>query len=67
MNGRGKGAARQPWLIGLKGGALFALAGLWERWTVPKESALKGPGEAIETCAILTTAANESGGAGPRP
>ena len=54
------GAARQPWLIGLKGGALFALAGLWERWTVPKESALKGTGEEIETCAILTTAANEA-------
>ena len=55
-----QGAARQPWLIGLKGGALFALAGLWERWTVPEESVLKGPGEAIETCAILTTAANEA-------
>ena len=37
-----QGAARQPWLIGLKGGAQFAFAGLWERWTVPKERAL-GP------------------------
>ena len=42
----------------------MAFAGLWERWTVPDGIALKGslaefsPGEVIETCTILTTAAN---------
>ena len=44
---------------------LFAFAGLWERWMVPRGIALAGslaelePGEVIETCTILTTAANE--------
>jgi putative SOS response-associated peptidase YedK len=31
--------------------ALFALAGLWERW--------HGNGESVETCAILTTTGND--------
>ena len=59
-----EGKTRQPWLFGLKGGAPFAFAGLWERWTVPAGSALTGslaercPGDAVETCTILTTAAN---------
>ena len=41
-------------------------AGLWERWTVPEAAALTGslaersPGDAVETCTILTTAANET-------
>ena len=62
----GRGSARQPWLIGLEDGALFAFAGLWERWTVPAGQALPaslaeyGPGDAIETCTILTTPANEA-------
>ena len=62
----GRGPARQPWLIGLENGALFAFAGLWERWTVPDGQALPaslaayGPGDAIETCTILTTSANEA-------
>ena len=60
-----RGAAKQPWLIGLKDGVLFTFAGLWERWMVPRGIALAGslaelePGEVIETCTILTTAANE--------
>ena len=60
------GALRQPWLIGMKDGALFAFAGLWERWTIREDAVLKGalaghaPGEVIETCTILTTAANET-------
>jgi putative SOS response-associated peptidase YedK len=33
-------------------GGLFAFAGLWERWHDPQ-------GEAVETCTILTTEANE--------
>ena len=58
------GKTKQPWLIGLKGGGVFAFAGLWERWTVPEGAALRGslaelrPGETNETCTILTTSAN---------
>ena len=60
------GKIRQPWLFGLRDGAPFAFAGLWERWTVPERAALTGslaeskPGDAVETCTILTTAANET-------
>ena len=62
----GRGATRQPWLITMKDDALFAFAGLWERWTVPKGLTLKGsladlaPGDSLETCTILTTAANDA-------
>ena len=61
-----RGGTRQPWLFGLRDGAPFAFAGLWERWTVPEGAALTGslaersPGDAVETCTILTTAANET-------
>ena len=59
------GGRRQPWFIGAReGGGLFAFAGLWERWRVREGVRLTGalagarPGDAVETCAILTTAAN---------
>ena len=58
--------ARQPWLFGLRDGAPMLFAGLWERWAVPEGAALTGslaersPGDAVETCTILTTAANET-------
>ena len=61
-----RGGARQPWLFGLRDGAPLVFAGLWERWTVPDDAALTGslaehsPGDAVETCTILTTAANET-------
>ena len=61
---RREGKTRQPWLFGLRDGAPFVFAGLWERWTVPAGAALTGslaersPGDAIETCTILTAAAN---------
>ena len=61
-----RGKTRQPWLFGLSNRAPFAFAGLWERWTVPAGTALTGSlaersaGDAIETCTILTTAANET-------
>ena len=61
-----QGGTRQPWLFGLRDGAPMVFAGLWERWTVPAGAALTGslaersPGDAVETCTILTTAANET-------
>ena len=57
---------RQPWLFALRDGAPFAFAGLWERWQIPAGAALTGslaerrPGDAVETCVILTTAANDT-------
>ena len=47
------GQRKQPFYIRLRDGRLFAFAGLWERWAGPD-------GEAIESCAILTTEPNES-------
>lgn len=46
------GKTKQPYRIELEGRAPFAFAGLWERWE-------KGSGRALETCAILTTDADE--------
>ena len=63
---RRQGKTRQPWLFGLRDGAPFAFAGLWERWTVPAGAALTGsladrsPGDTVETFTILTTASNET-------
>ena len=45
---------------------MFAFARLWERWKVPVGAALTGslaelrPGDTLESCTILTTAANET-------
>lgn len=41
---------KTPWFIHLAGDRAFAFAGLWDAWT--------GPDGVVETCAILTTAAN---------
>lgn len=43
---------KQPYAIGLRDGALFAFAGLWERW---KD---KATGQALETYTIVTTDPN---------
>ncbi|MBW2541431.1 MAG: SOS response-associated peptidase [Deltaproteobacteria bacterium] len=48
----GEKGSKQPYCIGLEGRALFAFAGLWERWTDPQ-------GEPLESCTLLTTAAAE--------
>ena len=59
-----EGKAKQPYLIGMKDGGGFVFAGLWESWRVPEGLALTGslselePGDALETCTILTTQAN---------
>ena len=61
-----RGGIKQPWLFGLHDGAPFAFAGLWETWTVPEGASLTGSlaersaGNAVETCTILTTAANDT-------
>ena len=49
---------KQPFRIGVKGGAPFAFAGLWESWTAPKDAGDLA-GETIETYTIITTTANE--------
>jgi putative SOS response-associated peptidase YedK len=43
---------KQPFFICPRDGEPFSFAGLWERWHDPE-------GEEVETCAILTTTANE--------
>jgi putative SOS response-associated peptidase YedK len=42
-----EGGRKQPYYIYPSGGALFAFAGLWEQW------------QDLQTCAIITTDANE--------
>jgi putative SOS response-associated peptidase YedK len=44
---------RQPWAFALADGALFAFAGLWDRW---KDKTTQQP---LETFTILTTEPNE--------
>jgi len=46
-----EGDAKQPWYLHLKGSSLMVFAGLWESWKSPE-------GEVVESCTILTTAAN---------
>jgi len=45
------GGIKQPLHIGMADGALFALAGLYDRWLPPD-------GDALDTCTIVTTRAN---------
>ncbi|MGE5611190.1 MAG: SOS response-associated peptidase [Bacillota bacterium] len=45
-------AGKQAYFIRLRTGHLFAFGGLWDRWDNPQ-------GNAIESCVILTTEANE--------
>lgn len=47
------GKVKQPFLIAMKSGAPFTLAGLWENWKEP------ATGEWIRTFTIVTTDANE--------
>ncbi len=48
---RTTGGGKQPWFIRRADDAPFAFAGLWEVWR-------GGAGEAVESCAIVTTGAN---------
>src|SRR5712671_307174 len=45
-------SGKQPYAIGLKGGRLMALAGIWENWRSPA-------GERVRSFAIITTEPNE--------
>jgi putative SOS response-associated peptidase YedK len=45
------GKAKQPYCFEVDEGALFAFAGIWDRWSGPS-------GNAVETCSILTTTPN---------
>jgi len=47
-----QGRQKQPMRIVLKSRQLFGFAGLWDTWTSPD-------GEAIQSCTIITTNANE--------
>ncbi len=50
-----KGASvKQPFAIGMKSGAPFAIAAIWESWKRP------GTDEVVRTFAVLTTSANEA-------
>ncbi len=46
---------KQPWLIHMPERIPFAFAGLWETWQPPDSEV----GDAVLTCTILTTTANE--------
>ncbi len=46
-----EGRPKKPWVFRMPDAGGFALAGLWEHW--------EGPERVIESCTILTTAANE--------
>jgi len=46
-----RGDFRQPYWIAPNDGMPFGIAGLWERWSAPD-------GARLESCALLTTAAN---------
>lgn len=43
---------KQPWYYTSLGGEPFAFAGLWEKWSDPQT------GESVESCALITVAAN---------
>ncbi len=46
-----EGKTKQPFSFTMIDDSIFAFAGIWERWKDPK-------GTIVETCSILTTAAN---------
>jgi putative SOS response-associated peptidase YedK len=52
---------RQAFRIGMRGGGVFAFAGLWERWTAsaPAPSLGLAAGESVDSVTIVTTAAND--------
>jgi putative SOS response-associated peptidase YedK len=53
---RRTGDRKQPYYFHMRDGRPFAFAGLWELWSGGEEGADSGP---LETCAVLTTQAND--------
>ncbi len=51
------GKAKRPMHIGLDGGGLFAMAGLWERW-LPRDAPGDAAPEPLHTFTVLTTTPN---------
>ncbi len=49
--GSGGATHKQPVHVGMKDGGIFGFAGLYERWLSPE-------GDVLDTCTIVTTAAN---------
>jgi putative SOS response-associated peptidase YedK len=49
---------KQPFRIGMKGGAPFAFAGLWDRWTATAGGAYFAAGQVVESVTIITVTAN---------
>lgn len=49
---------KQPFRIGLKGGAAFAFAGLWESWQARQDGSGYKAGDLVESVTIITTDAN---------
>jgi putative SOS response-associated peptidase YedK len=47
----GEGKKRRPFYTRTKNGSIMTFAGIWERWRSPE-------GELLDSCSILTTAAN---------
>ena len=56
---RVEGQKRQPFRVGLKGGTLFAFAGLWESWQAKQKGNGYEEGDIVETAVIVTTEAND--------
>lgn len=52
-SGGPKQSPKQPYVIAMRTGAPFALAGLWESWRHPES------GELVRTFCVITTAANQ--------
>lgn len=50
---------KQPFRIGLRGGGIFAFAGLWESWKAKHDVGDFVAGDIIETATIITTKANK--------
>jgi len=51
--------SKQPYLIAQADGALFAFAGIWERWNRPADAAGADEKTYVDSFAIITTEANE--------
>lgn len=51
-------SGKEPYLFRLKDGEPMAFAGLWERWTAPKERESAGENKELRTFTILTTTPN---------